>query len=105
MKPILLFLTCADNTEADIISDSLLQKKLIACAKKSTVTSKFNWDGKKDEGTEVLLIMDSVEELFEQIEVEISQLHSYDTFVLIATPVIRTSSGIKEWFKKELRAC
>lgn len=46
--------------------------------------------------------MESREDLFTQVEAEIAILHSYDTFVLEATPISRMSKSAKTWLEKEL---
>ena len=102
MKPCILLLTCADRAEADKISQVLLEKKLIVCAKKSSVSSDFYWEQSIDKAEEILLIMDSSEEMFEKIEEEVAKLHSYKTFNLVALPVSKTSKGVKEWMKEGL---
>ncbi len=102
MKPVSLFLTCADKKEADKIARSLLEKKLIVCAKSFPVTSTFYWKKNIDSADEVFLLMDSSEELFEEVEKEVRSLHSYETPNLIAVPVSKTSSGVVEWLKEGL---
>lgn len=103
MTPNLLFLTCANQEEADKIAVALLEKHLVACVKKTPVNSDFLWQGKIDKASEVLLIMDSNEELFEQVEQEVKKLHSYDTPNLTSVLSSRCSSGIAEWMEQELK--
>lgn len=103
MKPNLLFLTCASQTEADKISLALLEKRLVACVKKMPVNSEFLWQGKIDQASEILLIMDSKEELFGEVEKEVKRLHSYDTPNLVSVLVSYSSSGIAEWMEQELK--
>ncbi len=102
MKIITLFLTCTNDKEAEKISDVLLNKRLVVCIKKMGVKSSFLFKKKIDKAQEVLLIMDSVEEKFEQIENEVRKIHSYETFVLVATPVVKSSKGVEEWMKEEI---
>jgi len=104
MNPVVLFLTCADEREADEISNVLLMKKLVVCIKKTKVKSSFLYKGKIDDADEVLLIMDSLEEKFSKIEKEVRKIHSYETFVLLASPIIKSSKGVKEWMKVELKS-
>ena len=104
MNPVVLFLTCADEREADEISNVLLMKKLVVCIKKTKVKSSFLYKGKIDDADEVLLIMDSLEEKFSKIEKEVRKIHSYETFVLLASPIIKSSKGVKEWIKEELKS-
>jgi len=97
-----LWLTCTDKAEADIIAITLLVKHLIACAKQIVVTSDFHWQGKIEHAGEVLLLMESSLELFDQIEKEVKKLHSYDTFVLTATPIAKISKKARFWLEKNL---
>src|SRR3989344_9549805 len=100
---IALFLTCADEEEAEKISAVLLKKKLVVCIKKTKVKSSFLFKKKIDKADEVLLIMDSLEEKFSVIEKEVRKIHSYKTFVLQGSPVIKSSKGVEEWIEQELR--
>ena len=103
MKPNLLFLTCANQFEADKISQALLEKHLVVCVKKTPVNSDFLWQGKIDHGSEILLIMDSKEELFTEVEKEVRRLHSYDLPALVSIPVSKTTAGVTKWMQKELK--
>ncbi len=100
---ILLFLPCANNKEAEKISQSLLEKHLIVCAKKTPVSSAFFWKGKIDKANEILLVMESVEENYEKIEKEVGKLHSHKIFVLSAVSVIKYSKGVEAWLKEGLK--
>jgi len=103
MKIVLLFLTCANEKEADTIVVSLLKKKLIVCAKRFPISSAFRWKGKIESGREVLLLMETVEEKFDAIEREVGTLHSYETFVLLSVPVNRASKGVEKWMREGLK--
>lgn len=102
MKINLLFLTCANEKEADRISKVLLEKKLVVCVKKTSVSSSFLWKGKIENSNEILLIMDSVVENFDKINVEVKKLHSYKTFVLTSILVNQTTKEVEDWANEEL---
>lgn len=102
MKMIVIFLTCSDEVEADKISESLLDKKLIACAKKLPVNSKFWWKGEKDNANEILFLMETVEEKFAEIEQEVKVLHSYETPMLFSIPVDNTTTEVNTWLSENL---
>jgi len=102
MKPCILLLTCADEKEADAISSALLSERLIVCVKKSRVTSDFYWERATDHADEVLLIMDSSEELFDRVEAQVGKLHSYKTFNLVALPVIKITRRVRAWMEEGL---
>lgn len=99
----ILLLTCANRKEADKIIKSLLEKRLVVCAKRTPVSSSFLWKGKIKSGKEVMVVAESLESKFADIEKEVRQLHSYETFVLVSLPVDKASSGVFDWIKKELK--
>ena len=98
-----LWLTCEDTAEADAIARALLDKKLIACAKQLPVSADFAWKGAKEHGSEILLVMDSREDLFDQVEAEVAKVHSYETFVLQAIPILKLSKKAETWLSEETR--
>ncbi len=100
MNLITLLLTCSGQDEAKKITDKLLDEKLAACVRRADVKSDFWWQGKRQRAEEVQLIIESTEDKFEGIEAAVRRLHSYDTFVLTAHPVIKTSEGVENWVKE-----
>ena len=98
-----LWLTCADKKEADKIANTLLVKRLIVCAKQIPVSAEYWWQDKIERTNEVLLIMESGIDLFDKIEAEVAKLHSYETFVLEATPLSKISNKAAVWLKSELK--
>lgn len=101
-SPCQLWLTAADRVEADKIVKVLLDKKLIACAKQTEITSDARWKGEIEHAAEVLLLMDSREDLFDEIETEIARIHGYDTFVLQSVP-IKLSADATKWLEESLK--
>jgi periplasmic divalent cation tolerance protein len=97
-----LWLTCKDKAEADKIATILFDKKLIACAKQVSVNSKYLWKGKLESESEVLLMMESREDLFEETEKEVGKIHSYDTYVLNTTPITKISAKARKWLEDSL---
>ena len=98
-----LWLSCKDAKEASKIADVLLSNKLVACSKQILVKSSFHWQGKIEGSDEILLMMESRADLFDQIEEAVTKLHSYDTFVLEAVPVSKVSTKAEKWLTQELK--
>jgi hypothetical protein len=46
--------------------------------------------------------MESLEEKFDDIEKIVTQLHSYDEYVLTTVPVLKTTSGVHTWLDETL---
>lgn len=99
---IIVYLACKDSSEADRISAALLDKRLIACAKKLPVESAFRWEGKKDNASEILVILETIDQKFDEIEIIVNKLHSYDTTLLFAIPVVKTTDKVKKWLNDEI---
>lgn len=100
MNLITLLLTCANPREAQKIADKLLDEKLAACVRQTEVKSDYWWQGQKQQSGEVQLIIESTAEKFHRIEATVKGLHSYETFVLTAYPVLRASAGVEKWVKE-----
>lgn len=103
MKFIFLFLTCADQIEANTIARALLEKRLVACVKMMPIAATFLWQGAIESSNEILLLMESEESKFKQIEGAVRSLHSYKTLVLTATALSHVSTGVAEWLCESLR--
>lgn len=99
---VILYLTCADKEEAIKISNALLEAKLIVCARHSSISSSYWWDGKINHDDEVLIMMESREDKFDDIEKIVTELHSYDEYVLTMIPNIRTTPGVQRWLDETL---
>ncbi|MBX4191096.1 divalent-cation tolerance protein CutA, partial [Candidatus Saccharibacteria bacterium] len=78
MKLITLFLTCANEREAQKIANDLINKKLAACVRLSDVNSTYSWKGEIENSGEVLMMIESTEDKFDEVETIIRQLHSYE---------------------------
>lgn len=98
-----LWLTCKDKKEATKVARSLLAKRLVACAKQIPLTADYLWQGKMKHSDEILLVIESREDLFDEVEREVAKLHSYDTFVLEATPISKISKKAEKWLNSELK--
>jgi periplasmic divalent cation tolerance protein len=102
MPFIMLLLTCATKAEAERISIELIERRLIACAKMMPVHSIFQWEGAVQGDDEIMLIMETSQELCQDIEEVVRSLHSYKTFVLTGIPVVYASKNAQEWLHSSL---
>ncbi|MBI3984599.1 MAG: divalent-cation tolerance protein CutA [Candidatus Levybacteria bacterium] len=103
MRMAIYFLTCQGNFEAEKISKALLEKRLIACAKRLPVSSSFWWNNHIDNAKEVVVLLESIEENFAKIEKEVKKLSSYEVPMLFSVKVSKTTKIVEKWLKEELR--
>jgi periplasmic divalent cation tolerance protein len=97
-----LVLTCASQAEAEVIAKALLEKKLIASAKFTPITSRFQWHDEIETDEEVLVMMESRRDDFMEVEAIVADLHSYTTFVLKSLPIDQISEGAALWLQESL---
>ena len=101
----MIFITCASRKEARGIADTLLRKRLAACANIiSGIESKFRWKGRIDKAGEILLILKTKRKNFDKIENEVRRLHSYEVPEIIAVPIIAGSKSYLRWLKRSIMA-
>jgi len=94
--------TTTDNKEnADVITQMLLVKKLVACVQSSTVQSTYHWQGEINNGAEILLTMKTKRSLFEKVQAEIEHLHTYDVPEIIMVPIVSANPSYLRWLKEE----
>jgi len=94
--------TTTDSKEnADAITQLLLEKKLIACVQSTTIQSAYRWQGKIIKSEEILLQMKTKKSLFEKIQTEIEQLHTYDVPEIIMVPLAGANVPYLQWIEEE----
>lgn len=74
----LLYVTCRDGNEAKSLAKELFEKKLIACANMFAMESMYEWEGKLNEESEVVLLLKTEEDKSSQAKEEIKARHSYN---------------------------
>jgi periplasmic divalent cation tolerance protein len=98
---IVLLCTCGSEEEGLRIAERLVESKLAACVNLlEGVRSVYRWQGKVETSQEVLLLIKSVAERFEEIQARITELHSYDTPEIIALPIIAGSEKYLAWIRQ-----
>lgn len=103
-KLLLVTVSCPDAKVAEELADHLLEKKLVACAQvTSKIQSFYVWNDRRESSTEVLLILKSLDFLWEKLEEAIDREHPYDTPEVIAQRACRCSVKYLDWVKQEVR--
>lgn len=96
-------LCTAPPAEARALVDTLLQERLIACANiLGPFVSRYRWEGKIEEGEEVLLLMKARSDAVQQLRNRIAGLHSYDVPEVLELPV---QGGLQAYLDWVLGAC
>jgi len=104
MSYIIVLMTTATKKEAENITRSLLNQRLIACANVvGPVSSLFWWKKKISQENEFLVLMKTSADLFEKLATTVKQMHSYEVPEIIAVPVTKGEQSYLEWLGGSLR--
>jgi periplasmic divalent cation tolerance protein len=101
---IVVFVTCGNAKEAEEIARSLVEKRLAACVNVLPgLTSWYRWENKLTQDQEILLVIKSSREIFEELEKEILRLHSYAVPEVVALPIVEGSTNYLSWIEQSLK--
>lgn len=104
MNPILIFITCANNKEAKLISRKLVKNRLAACVNiVDKIESVFRWQGKIDRAKEALLIIKSEKAKLRAIIKLVRAMHSYQVPEIIAIPIAGGYKPYLRWINDSIR--
>ena len=103
MQPILV-LTTADSPElAHRIASALVEAGEAACVNiVSGVRSIYRWEGKTCDEAELLLLIKSTAQRYEEVRARVRQLHTYKIPELIALPITAGDPDYLAWIMAEV---
>ncbi len=95
---IVVLVTAANGEEATRLAEMLVGAQLAACVQIiREMESVFRWKGKVEREAEVLLIIKTLSEKFDELEREVRALHSYETPEIVALPLVNGSAAYLDW--------
>jgi periplasmic divalent cation tolerance protein len=101
---VIVLVTFGSKREAELVADSLLRKRLVACANiTDKIVSKFWWNGRIDKASEALVIFKTSGNNFKAVEKEVKRLHSYEVPEIIAIPIVAISVDYKRWINDNVK--
>lgn len=77
----MFYVTLNNNSEANIISRTLLEKQLAVCTNTFPISCMYRWQGEIKEEAEVVLIIKTKDGMRSEIEIVISQFISYTNYI------------------------
>ena len=92
-------ITVPSKEVGEQIANALLEQNLAACVNIiSPIRSLYMWEGKISDDEELLLIVKSRAELFEdQLVPAVQAAHPYDVPEIIALPILMGSKSYLDW--------
>jgi len=100
----IVVLITSPKSHAKKIAESLLSKKLIACANIiKRVDSLFWWQKKIDGAKESLIIIKTKKNLFVKLVKAVKAMHPYQVPEIIALPILSGNKEYLEWIDESYR--
>jgi len=99
----MIYCTCPDNEVANQISKTLVQNKLAACVNiLPNITSIYTWQGELQQDQELLLLIKSRSDKFEDIKQAIINIHPYELPEIIAVSIDNAVPNYLNWINETL---
>ena len=96
--PCLIYITVPDQQTGETIAQTLLDKKLIACANLMQAGKSFYiWEGKTTSATEYILFLKTLSIKFKEVQQEILALHPYECPAIISWKIDQGHPVFLEW--------
>lgn len=104
-KFILILSTAGSAEEAAQIAEKLVSGHLVACVNiVPGIQSIYWWNNAVQKGQEVLMIMKTERAKFEEVQLAIRSLHSYEVPEVISLSVENGFEGYLQWIENTLRS-
>ncbi len=95
---IVVLITVPNEDEAVKISKTLVEEKLAGCVNiVKNVRSIYSWQGKIEDDSEVLMIVKTSSDLFEELEKRVKSIHSYTVPEIIGIKIKKGSENYLKW--------
>jgi periplasmic divalent cation tolerance protein len=102
-QAILVLITVPDETTAQEIAGALISQRLAACVNVvSSIRSLYHWKGEIHDDQEVLLVVKTMADLFEdRLIPAVRLIHPYELPEIIALPILMGLQSYLEWINTE----
>ena len=104
LSHVVVFTTLASAADARSLVQRLVTDRIVACG---TILDKaqsiYSWQGKLEETPEVLVILKTTWERWEELQSTVARLHPYDLPELLAVPVGAGLPDYLDWVVKHTR--
>ncbi|MBI4146890.1 divalent-cation tolerance protein CutA [Candidatus Woesearchaeota archaeon] len=104
MKPILVYVTTADEKDAEMIGATLIKQQLASCVNiLPGMHSQYIWKGKFQHDKECMMIIKTFDTKYKKLEKTVKKLHCYENPCIIAVPISKISKEYLDWSMKVIR--
>ncbi len=104
LDAIIIISNLPDLSTAERLATTLVERKLAACVNiLPQVNSVYRWRGQVEQATEVAVMIKTVAHRYDEIELVIKAMHTYDVPEIIALPITRGLPAYLDWLSAETK--
>src|SRR4051794_18610720 len=101
---IVVLSTCASHADGERVARALVEGRLAACVNVVPgLRSYYRWQGALETSDEVLLLIKSSRELFDELKLALEKLHPYEVPEIVALPIVAGAENYLQWMSAGLR--
>ena len=102
-KTVQVITTTGTKADAQRIARALVEKRLAGCVQVvGPITSTYWWRGEIETAEEWMCVIKSREDLYEELEAAVKEVHPYDVPEILAVPLVAGSRDYLDWLDSEL---
>jgi len=102
MSESFIYITCADEAEAETIGAMLVENRLAACVNiLPGMRSLYWWRGKVERGEETVLIAKTRDDLVEALTGAVKAAHGYEVPCVVSMPITGGNPDFLAWIRAE----
>ena len=99
--PLLVLSSCPDAETAERLATLLVERRLAACVNiVPAITSIYRWQGAVEKEAEVLLLLKTTEERWDELQSALCLAHPYDVPEVIAVPLTLAANPYVKWLRE-----
>lgn len=104
MSACTLYVTAANQAEAEKIGRALVEESLAACANVlGPIRSFYWWQGKVQDEPEVAFLLKTRPELVDRVIARVKELHSYSVPCVVQWPIVAGNPDYIRWVEAEAK--
>ncbi|OIQ51677.1 Divalent-cation tolerance protein CutA [Pseudodesulfovibrio hydrargyri] len=102
MSESFIYITCADEAEAEAVGGMLVEKRLAACVNiLPGMRSLYWWRGKVERGEETVLIAKTRDDLVEALTEAVQAAHGYEVPCVVSLAITGGNPDFLTWIRDE----
>jgi periplasmic divalent cation tolerance protein len=99
LNAVVVLTTVPDEVTGDALARMLVEERLAACVQRMPIASTYRWQGRVEEGGEILLLIKTTSDRVPAVEARITQGSSYDTPEIVVLAATATAPAYLAWLE------